>query len=234
MSTPPSPAAGQPILVPNPVNTSGPLRVRHPLGLPAGSVRALLALMVLGLIWAILVLQDTQNINPPPIYLYYLMLLILGNFFAAHGHSIAGPGSVERSPLYLPRGVIRTILFLGFIGVFAWRYYKDQSWDKLWDLKQPELGRVPYLAFLIVGTFLLGILLGHLIRWSQRGTNVAPYWFHDILAWLALLAVIGLVIEVLILVVINPGLPEDRQIRQLPALEVPLAAVISFYFGLRS
>jgi hypothetical protein len=190
--------------------------------------------MILGLIWAILILQEIRSINPPPIYLYYLMLLILGNFFAAHGHSIAGPGATHPSPLYLPRGVVRTILFLGFIGVFAWRYYEDQSFDKLFDLKQPELGNVPYLPFLIVGTFLLGILLGHLVRRMQRGSNVGPYWFQDILAWLALLAVIGLVIEVLILVVINPGLPQDKQIRNLPGLEVPLSAIISFYFGLRS
>jgi hypothetical protein len=233
MSTGFNPPGGAPILGPNAAASVAPA-VRHPLGLPAGSVRALLALMVLGLIWALLVLQDIRSINPPPIFLYYLMLLILGHFFAAHGHTIAGPGSAQPSPLHLPRGVVRTLLFLGFVGVFAWRYYQDRNLDKLFDLKQPELGNVPYLPFLIVGTFFLGILLGKLVRWMQRGSNVAPYWFPDILAWLALLAVIGLVIEVLILVVINPGLPPDKQIGGLPGLEIPLAAVISFYFGLRS
>ena len=33
-----------------------------------------------------------------------LMLLILAHFFAAHGHSIGGPTTGHRSPLYLPAG----------------------------------------------------------------------------------------------------------------------------------
>jgi len=160
------------------------------------------------------------------------MFLILGHFFAAHGHSTARAGSHEPSPLNLPRGVVRVLLILGFVGVFAWRYYADRDWRSLTDLKQPVLDQ-PYLPFVLLAAFFLGIFLGRIVRFLQRGSGVAPYWFQDILAWLALLALLMLVAEVIILVVINPGLAEDRRIHA-PTWEAWLAAVISFYFGVRS
>ena len=56
---------------------------RQPLNLPAGSIRALLVLMVLGLIWALMLLPEERGVQIP-LYLFYLMFLLLGHFFAAH------------------------------------------------------------------------------------------------------------------------------------------------------
>ena len=68
-----NPAADKPTaFTPPPSQAVAPRR--HPLGLPAGSVRAILALMILGLIWTLVALQTTQDITTP-IYLYYLMFL---------------------------------------------------------------------------------------------------------------------------------------------------------------
>jgi hypothetical protein len=228
-----NPAADKPM-----VSTLGPSRPvtvppRHPLGLPAGSVRAILALLILGLTWTLVVLQRTQDVKVP-VYLYYLMFLTLGHFFAAHGKSIAGAGSSEPSPLHLPRGVIRTVLLLGFVGVFAWRYYKDQDLQRFLDVGVPLLDpEQPYLPFVLVGAFFAGILVSSLIRMAQRGSSVTPYWIQDILAWISLLATAGLIAEIVMLVIINPTLPADRQIN-LPNWQMVLAAVISFYFGVRS
>ena len=90
-----------------------------------------------------------------------------------------------------------------------------------------------FLAFVLVGAFFLGLFVGRLVRLTQRGSKVAPYWFQDILAWLSLLAVLGLVVEVLILVVINPGLSPEKRLN-LPAWQAWLSSIISFYFGVRS
>jgi hypothetical protein len=79
----------------------------------------------------------------------------------------------------------------------------------------------------------VGVLIGHLVRFAQRGTGVIPYWFQDITAWVSLLAVLGLVAEVIMLVVINPTLSPEQQLN-LPQWQTALAAVISFYFGVRS
>src|SRR5262245_59259456 len=101
--------------------TTPTISPRHPLGLPAGSVRALLAFMVLGLMWAVLLAPAVEPVGVP-LYLYYLLFLILGHYFAAHGHSIAGPTTGTKSPLYLPRGSVRGLILFGFAGMVAWHF----------------------------------------------------------------------------------------------------------------
>src|ERR1700723_2479790 len=93
-----------------------PPQTRHALGLPAGSVRALLAFGVLGLSW-LLVWRYGQNNEKLPlafIYLQYLGVLILAHFFAAHGGTI-GPHTGTRSPLALPRYTVRLLLVAGYL-----------------------------------------------------------------------------------------------------------------------
>src|SRR5262245_62526392 len=69
------PAAG-------PRAAAAPVGPRHALGLPAGSVRAMLAFMILGLVWALIYMN--QNV---PLYLQYLMFMILGPYFASRPQS---------------------------------------------------------------------------------------------------------------------------------------------------
>src|SRR5262245_43876847 len=99
MATPPG-STGIPVLD----EPSRPPRpTRHPLGLPAGTVRALLAFSVLGMLWTIALTTKDRHLPLFFVYLIYLIVLILAHYFAAHGNSIAHiPG--ERHPLGLPRG----------------------------------------------------------------------------------------------------------------------------------
>ena len=102
---------------------------RHPLGLPAGSVRAVLALSVLGLLWLLALRplpgqgEALGKIQLPSAFmnLQILMVLILAHFFAAHGHSIRRDAS-QRSPLGLPRGTIRFLLLAGYLGLAVYLY----------------------------------------------------------------------------------------------------------------
>jgi len=199
--------------------------IRHPLGLPAGSVRALLTLVVLGLIWALMLLQKEI-----PLYLFYLMFLVVGSFFAAHGHSIAGPASDSRNPLYLPRGTLRTLIIVGFAAVLGWRYYLNPDWHALLEMKQAMVEQ-PYLPLVLLGAFFFGVFISRIFGMS--GSQGASPWLQDIRSWLALLAALFLAGEVLIQFVINPSLPEDKQI-QYPAWQAILGAIVAFYFGARS
>src|SRR5262249_30398950 len=94
--------------------------VRQPLGPPTGSVRAVLALMVFGTIWAILLLPEIQpGVRPVvaiPLYLYYLMFLILGHYFGMRAHH-AATMPPQAPPLHLPRGSLRLLFVLGFAAV---------------------------------------------------------------------------------------------------------------------
>lgn len=201
---------------------------RHPLGLPAGSVRALLAFLVLALIWTLMLLPRDPFV-PIPLYLYYLMFLILGHFYAAHGHSIAGPQTGTRSPLYLPRGTLRLLIILGFAAVLGWRQYTQRDWKEI----VPALPEQPWLPLVLLVAFFLGILVSRLIGAMFSRTGGTPYWYQDIQAWLALVAMLLLSAEVLIQAVINPTLAPERQL-QLPQMQAVLTAIVGFYFGARS
>jgi hypothetical protein len=226
MTTSPSPfgnkAAGA-IAAPTP----GIVVRRQPLGLPAGSVRALLTFMILGLIWALLLLPEEKNVRVP-LYLYYLMFLVLGHFYAAHGQSIAGPETGPASPLHLPRGTLRTLIILGFVAVFGYRYYVYRNFEELFKVREQPLQQ-PYLPLIILAGFFVGVFLNRVVL---RLIGIRP-WYQDILAWVALLATLGLSAEVIMQLIINPSVEPAQQLH-LYQWHLVLSAIISFYFGLRS
>jgi hypothetical protein len=201
---------------------------RHPLGLPAGSVRALLALMVFGIIWCLLLLPEKPDRDVRvPQYLVYLMFLILGHYFAARGHgATAGPG--ERHPLYLPRGSLRFIMLAGFAAAMGWGYYHNPNF---FDRLKPDIQEQPYLPFLLLAVFFLGIVVGRIGNALLAGPEGLPPWFQDMLAWISLLAVMGLAAEIIVHLVINPTLEHPLN---LPHWEGYIASLVGFYFGVKS
>ncbi|MBI1917471.1 MAG: hypothetical protein HYS12_22455 [Planctomycetes bacterium] len=195
---------------------------RHALGLPAGSIRALLGLGVLGLLWG-LALKFPHKLPLSFIYLLFLMLLILAHYFAAHGKSV---GHVkERSALGLPRGSIRFLLMAGFLGLAYYLYRTDTAFEV------PASGPFFFLIALLLSGFFVGYLLTSLIAFLGGGR--LPAWFQDVQAWFALLGLLGLVILVMVYVIINPSLAEGSRIN-VDQLEAFLAAIVGFYFGARS
>ena len=111
--------------------------------MPAGSVRALLTLMVLGTVWALLLMPPEKELRVPP-YLYYLTFLVIGSYFGTRSNASREPG--ERHPLFLPRGSIRLIIMAGFIGVVAWGMHSNP--DFLKRLQMENLAEQPYLPLL--------------------------------------------------------------------------------------
>jgi hypothetical protein len=202
---------------------------RHALGLPAGSVRALLTLMVVGLVCALILIppRDPGRPNPLPAYLLYLLFLILGHYFAAHGNTIKPRGHAGPSPLYLPAGFIRFIVAVGLSATIIWQWvnHREEFLQQLQD-SVTVMRDQPFLPLVLLVGFFVGVVVRTLV-----GRQNPPYWWQDIEAWFALLGVIGLCIEVLIHFVINPTLEKPLE---LPNWEGFLAAIVAFYFGARS
>ncbi len=196
---------------------------RHALGMPAGSVRALLGLGVLGLLW-VMALHNPDVLPPSFIYLMLLKLVILTHYFAAHGKSV-GPQVSKRHALGLPRGSIRMLLLSGFMGLVAFLWYHSPKLELPGDTK-----RLYTLVGLLMGGFLVGYVVTGIFKLP---TGQVPAWLQDVQAWLALLAVIGLGVIVMIVTVINPSLSENEPVA-VDTIETGLAALIGFYFGARS
>lgn len=197
--------------------------LRHPLGLPAGSVRAVMSLTIVGLFWLLLLMPPEKDVQIP-VYLYFLLGLVL-LFFTSHGHSIAPHGTTHKSPLGLPKGSIRAIIFLGTAAVIGWCMKSDRALllERLTPSGQ-SLTQWPYLLLSMMAGFFLGWLIG-LGPW--RGV----YWFQDIQAWLSLIAMGLLGIDIVIRLFINPNMERDFD---LPLWEEILVGVVAFYFGVRS
>jgi hypothetical protein len=210
----------------------GPRYQRHALNLPAGSIRALLALGVLAYLWVLAavtgpdgkpLLAEVQA-SQAFIYLQFLMVLILAHFFVAHGKTIGSHVS-PRSPLGLPRGAVRFLLLAGYLGLAYWMYTQRA------DYKLPDTGPVLFMVGILMAAFVLGYILTHLMRWLAGG--VLPAWYQDIQAWFALIALLLMGVVILVRLVINQSLPLENQVGT-GNIETALAAFVGFYFGARS
>jgi hypothetical protein len=199
---------------------------RHALGLPAGSIRALLALGILGLLWLFVWRYDeTHKLPLEFIYLQFLMLLMLASYFTAHGKTI-GTHISTRSPLGLPSGIVRLLLMAGYLGLAAFMWYKGT-----YLFEEPLSAPPLLLIMLLLGTYFLGYVVTAFVRWLSGPT--LPYVYQDIQAWVALVALLTMGALAMWYLFINPSLDESHQ-RALVPMEAILAAVVGFYFGARS
>jgi len=212
----------------SPSSGASPEFQRHPLGLPAGSVRALLAFMVLAVLWALaLGGEPNQKIPVGAVYLQYVMILILASFFAAHGSSI-GRHISHHHPLGLPGGSVRFLLLAGYLGLVGWIFYSKAEFEEM-----PSAPQV--LPLIVVTAFFLGYLTIRAVK-LLSAAGASPDWFQDVQAWLALLATFGLTAMVLLHVFIIPSLLDKLMLdsNAVQSLEMGVAAILGFYFGVRS
>jgi hypothetical protein len=210
-----------------PTMSNIPAPTRHALGWPPGSIRALLALMVVGLVCALMLIPQQEG-KPIaiPAYLVYLLFLVLGHYFAARG-STRGQSRVWRlQPLWLPRGCVRMLLLTALTATCIYRYSTDPGgFQAQWLASVESLREVPLLPVVVLMGFFLGALLRMVI-----GEN-HPAWLQDMEAWLSLIAVLLMAVATMIHLVINPSLTENLN----PSVwESILSGVVAFYFGERS
>jgi hypothetical protein len=211
---------------------AGDWRRMHALGLPAGSVRALLAVVVFATVWGMLVVKPSQEV---PDYLSDLMFVIMGHYFATRKRnaSIAAPDEeAGPPPLFLPRGSIRLFLALGS-AVVAVLLYRRGAFQRIDS--NPGV-----TTLLLVGGFLIGVILNTVIGWWRTRVKHGHRAIEDIQALAALGA--GMILIALVWNRLFPVVPPgelDTLFNGLVHLgrlgpEHLLAPVVGFYFGSRS
>jgi hypothetical protein len=200
----------------------------HALGLPAGSVRALLAVLIFVTTWGLLVFKPDQEV---PDYLRDLLFIIMGHYFAARRKS----GSAEEPgppPLYLPRGTIRLLLVVGTIAVAVVLFRRG----RLTDLDDNP----GVVTLLLVGGFLAGVALNIISTWWRDRGHHTPRIIEDLRALISMAAagiLVMLVWNHIVVLVPTDSIDELVSPRvHLGHLGVEhiLAAVVGFYFGSRS
>jgi hypothetical protein len=205
---------------------------RHALGLPAGSVRALLAFGVLAYMWILALskgkdggsLLGDDRVATSFVYLQMLMVLILAHFFVAHGKTI-GSHISRSSPLGMPRGSVRFLLLGGYLGLAYFMFVTRPPFQV------PVTMPVLLMLAVLVTCFIVGHGITKMVVWFASGKT--PAWFQDIQAWFALMGMVVLGIVVIFRLVINYSLPLEDQVN-LDVIEAILAGIVGFYFGARS
>lgn len=140
-----------------------------PLGLPTGSVRALLTLTVV----AVVVTKFALNQSPDVLWIETLMIALAHYFTSRRFVSLPpevmqrlekeGVLEKERHPLYLPKSSIRTIIIGAFVGLGIYLFRGEGNWYER-RLFQPQA-----LAMLsMVFAYLLGAIVGTVSGWFKK------------------------------------------------------------------
>jgi hypothetical protein len=208
------------------MSTVPPPSKRNALSLPAGSVRAIHVLGIVAVMCATILMPSQYRLTIPT-YLIYLLFLLLGHYFAAHGISIATRADQSPSPLYLPGGTVRFLIILALTGCIGWKIYSDEEgFYRQFEASLEALKMQPFLPLAILGGFIFGVLVRSLVARDNP-----PAWWQDFEAWISIIALIGLAIGALINLIVEPA---TAQTLHLPVWDATLGGVVAFYFGERS
>jgi uncharacterized membrane protein YfcA len=182
----------------------------EPLGLPRGSVRALVVLIICGAAW-VLIWQDRQL----PEYLVGLLLAIIVYCigFGSHNttHLMHDPYQRPDRPLAMPPVVIRLTIIVGFL--VTGFYLAATNWHRFVEVRYLEL-------FLIVASLAAGRLYNALIHHADSATRGVARHAKAVLVLAA-----TVVIAFVLLSGTGFELPTSAM--------VALCALVSFYFGSR-
>lgn len=190
-----------------------------PLGLPTGSVRALLTLIVVAVVVSrVALLRPTD-----PLWIETL-LIALAHYFTSRRFVSLPPAVMqrleqegvlpkERHPLYLPRNSIRTMIIGTFVGLGIYLY------------REPKLVTPEAIALLsMVFAYLFGAIVRGISSWfsKRRSQPITGFW-GDVKA----LIVLGAILVAAVPAAFDVGI-------QLPPLVDRISLGLTlFYFGSR-
>jgi hypothetical protein len=191
---------------------------KQPFGLPAGSVRGFLSVLICSFFWIVLLMPGEQV---KPLLAHFFMLSLV---FMAFASSPSMHGTAQ--------GLLPWFLRTLFVGVtvavvaYAWYRHGDQLQARL--TPDPNEFKEWWLTFL--GCMSGGFGGGLLIRMVMGRTN--PF-FYVLRSWLSVICMLMLVVELAIFLGVAGGdaVKMNDFLRWWQAVELVL---VSAYFGMRS
>lgn len=185
---------------------------RHPFGLPLGTIRAFLALLICVFVWMVLLLPGEQKL---PLSHFFLMALVLLAFGTA-GESAFMPW------------LLRAVFVGGSVGVVLYSLVRDTDSLRKLTPTTDEFAAWwgPFLAVLAGG-----FALGRLLRFALGRESVV---FQTIRAWLSVIGLVMMVLEFVLFLAFSAQPKPSAQDEFLHVWQAVQLGVVSAYFGTRA
>jgi hypothetical protein len=188
---------------------------RHPFGLPQGTVRGFLSLLICGFVWMVLLWHSEAKL---PLSQFFLMALVL-MAFSTSPHLQMGESK------FIP-WVLRVLFVGGSVGVVLYALFRDpQSLAKL----TPDQAEFAYWWGPFLGCLTGGFFVGLLLRFILGRENQI---FQTIRAWLSVIGLLMMTGEFVLFLMGAHSKPEsDFFVHNWQAVQL---AIVSAYFGTRA
>jgi hypothetical protein len=198
--------------------------VRHPYGLPMGTVRGFMSVLICSFFWIYLLLPDPKEgdrLMTAPLAHFFLLTLV---FLSFASHPILHDALKQEVLPWLMR-----VLFVGgSVAVVAYVAYTDPN--RLSTRLTPdagEIGQWPVLLATLSGGFGVGLFLRFVLgRKSEL--------FQTIRGWIGVIAMLLLVAETVFQFAVRPALVEPPNPDAMKVWEGVIIASVAAYFGTRA
>ena len=204
-------------------STSLPTYIRHPYGLPMGTVRGFMSVLICSFFWIFLLLPDVDDPTKQTVPLGHFFLLTLV-FLAFASHPIPqDPGHTE----FLP-WLMRVIFVGGSLAVVGYVGYNDNQRLATRLTPNPaEISQWPVLLATLSGGFAVGLFLRFILG---RNSDL----FQTLRAWVGMIAILLMIAETVFQFLIRPNIAAPLNVDGLKIWEGVLIAIVAAYFGSRA
>jgi hypothetical protein len=201
---------------------------RHPLGLPVGTVRGFISVLICSFFWIFLLVPDSGDPTKQtaPLAHFFMASMV---FLAFVSHPIPNsPGQNEWLPW-----LMRALVVGGSLAVFGFIQYSLP--DRIQARLKPdttEIGQWPMLSAALFGGFAVGMSLRSILRWVL-GQNSGI--FQTFQTWEGVICALLLVAETVFQFGIRPYLNDPGvNPEALKIWEGVLLTAVALYFGTRA
>lgn len=191
----------------------------HPYGLPMGTVRGFLSVLICSFFWIVLLQPGEQSPHAPLAHFFLLSLVFMA--FVSH------PIHDAQTSSFLP-WLMKVIFVGGSAVVLGYAAYKNPA--QLVTRLTPDVGDMaqwPVLLSCFSGGFGVALFVRFVL--GRRSE-----WFQTARAWLGVIAMLLLLLETLFQFLILPDLSDKPSVEALKVWEGLVVATVAAYFGCRS
>lgn len=204
----------------SPVATTTVPEVPHPFGLPMGTIRATLALLICAFVWLVL-LWPQDNVKLPLAHFFMGSMVFMA--FVTHPALPTGAG---RS---VAPWVLRVLFVFGSVGVIAYAVYTD--WEQVTKRLVPNVDEFKQWWLLYLGVTVGGFMVGRVLRLIL---GVASPFFQSLRSWLSVLALLMMGGEFLLFIAFSSTEQSHGVDQFLHAWQGVQLLAVSAYFGSRT